>query len=350
MLDWNLPLTGAEISNVINGFGGLRGTLKPEHPRLIGIQGLLEPGCTAIYAEQDGQIRGGGIVVEPEEDSPDFKVEAIGHAGYLDHMPYTGEKAIERGDPLETSWHMWQHTQARPGFNLGMTQAGDKKSKQVFLGDPDATPSKTPKKVTPYVLSWWQTHDLAREFDQMAELGGYEWTVRHSWDSHTIRHELVYGHPRLGRRRHDLRFVVGENVTEQPVLTADIDTAATHVLVLGAGEGRTMMHHTDIKQSPGRLARYAIVTDKSLTTPAQVKARAAAELTARQPGPDVTELKILDHPNAPLGTVEPGDDIKLTTKPGWHDRLDVWVKVLAVTITPEQPTTTLTVRRAEKIS
>ncbi|WP_420733181.1 hypothetical protein [Brevibacterium luteolum] len=350
VIDWNLPVSNPEISNVINGHGGLRGTLKPEHPRLTGLLDLLEPYRTAIYAEIDGQIRGGGILTEPEEDSPELRIDAIGHTSYLAGMPYTGEKLIERGDPLSTSWHMWQHTQARPGFDLGITRTGDTKSKDVFIGDPDTAPSSTPKRINPYVLAWWQTHDLAREFDQMAELGDYEWTMRHSWAGDHIRHDLVYGYPRLGRRRHDLRFVVGENVTQQPPITADADEWASHIIVLGTGEGRAMMHHIDTTPPTGRLARYAVITDKALATPSQVKARAAAELKARQGGPDITELKVLDHPNARFGSYEPGDDIYITTKPGWHDSISAWVKILAVTITPDQTTTTLTVRRAEKVN
>lgn len=347
-----LPISRPELDTVLNGHGGLKGTITPEVARLKDQHGdpLFTPWSTAIYAEASGLIRGGGILESLPEDGPSLTLDCVGHSGYLAGTRYTGEQAIERGDPLTTAWHLWEHTQARPGFNVGMRLAGAKTSRDMFLGDDTITPSATPQKVDPYVLAWWETHDLAREFDALAELAPFEWTVQHRWDGDTIVHELLTGYPRLGRRRHDLRFVVGENVTEQPPILTEGEDYASDVFVLGAGEGRTMMHEPLSDPHRTRLGRDAVIVDKTITTPNAARTRATAELRARTGAPDITELTVADHPHARPGTYDVGDDILIETAPGWTSSRELWVKILGISIRPDEPTTTLSVRRAEKVS
>ena len=110
-----------------------------------------------------------------------------------------------------------------------------------------------------------------------------------------------------------------------------------------------MMRDEDNRQT-NRLGRYAVVTDKTITTPAAAKARTAAELQARLGDPDITELEVADHSHAPLGSYDVGDDIFIETGKGWYGQLEVWVKILAITIRPHEQTTTLTVRRVEKVN
>lgn len=347
-----LPISGPEIDLVLNGHGGFKGTITPEIARLKDHRGdpIFVPWSTAIYAEASGLIRGGGILESDPDQGPALTLDCLGHSGYLAGTRYTGAQAIERGDPLATAWHLWEHTQARPGFNIGMTLTGAKTSRQMFLGDDNVTPSTTPQKVDPYVLAWWETHDLAKEFDALAELAPFEWTVHHRWDGDTIVHELATGYPRLGRRRDDLRFVVGENVTVQPQIDRDGEGYASDVFVIGAGEGRTMLHQEQSEPRRTRLGRDAVIVDKTITTPNAARARAAAELRARTGDEDITEISVADHPNARLGTYDVGDDILIETAPGWTSARELWVKILGISIRPDEPTTTLSVRRAEKVT
>lgn len=349
-LDFDLPLDDVEVHQVLNGHGGLSATVAHEvaHLRVDG-QPVFVPWSTAIYAEASGQIRGGGILTDLSEAGPTLSLDCVGFTGYLADMPYTGHRSIERDDPLKVSRHLWEHTQGRKRFNLGIEFAGSSESRDMFIGDDTVLPSETPQKVDPYVLAYWQTHDLAREFDHLAELAPFEYRTEHAWDGDRIRHRLNYGYPTLGARRQDQRFVVGENVLVEPDIETAGDEYASHVLVLGAGEGRSMMRDEQ-STTTDRLGRYAVVSDKTITTPAQAKARATAELKALTGTSDVTEIQVIEHPHAPLGSYQVGDEIPLTTADGWTDETDMWVKILGIVIRPGSDTTTLQVRRAEKVS
>lgn len=350
ILEWDLPLSDVQVEQVLSGHGGITATLTPELEHLrVGGEQLFVPWHTCLYAEADGVIRGGGLLIEPEEDGPALSLDAPGHTCYLDGMPYTDVQLIERGDPLTVARHLWEHTQQRDGFNLGVNLAGASTSREMFLGDDTVDPSTTPQRVDPYVLAYWQTHDLTREYTALAEMAPFEWEIRHRWDGETIRHDLHHGYPRLGRRRDDLRFVIGENLHSEPAITTTAEEYASHVLVLGAGEGRSMMRAEE-STTPTRLGRYAVITDRTITTPTAARARGRAELAALAGSPDVAELEVSQHPNAALGSYGVGDEILLQTRPGWQDVSELWVRILSITIRPDQPTTRLQVRRAEKVS
>lgn len=352
-LDTNVPLSGVEVHNVVNGHGGLKATITPESAALKrGNDHIFTPWSTALYAEQDGQIRGGGILKDFDDDAPRLQIDCVGHTGYLDDMPYTGHKSIERDDPLKVSRHLWDHTQGRKNFNLGVTFSGDTKSRDMFIGDTDLAATTTPTKVTPYVLAYWQTHDLAKEFELLASIAPFEYTMGHAWnkDKTSITHTLTYGYPRLGNRRTDLRFVVGENVFEQPQFKTGGDSYASNVVVLGAGEGSKMMRAETADPTPARLGRYAVVIDKSITTPTAATTRADNERKRRTGTDDITELTITQHPHAKLGSYQPGDDILIQTAPGWTGTRTIWVKILGIVIRPETNTTTIQIQRTEKVN
>lgn len=355
-LNFNVPLSTTEVNPVLNGHGGVKGTITPEIASLKTDDGnhLFVPWSTAIYAEEDGHIRGGGILKDFDDDAPKLQLDCIGHTGYLTDTRYTGVKSIERDDPLKVSKHLWDHTQTRPHFNIGIEFAGAEKSRDMFIGDDSIVPTQTPTKVTPYVLAWYQTHDLAKEFELLASLAPLEYTMTHEWnaDKTAIRHILHYGYPRLGARRTDLRFVVGENVVEQPRFDTGGDSYASNVIVLGAGEGSKMMRNPTDAADPAlkRLGRDAVIIDKSITTPSEAQKRADAELKLLTGTADVTEIQVRQHEHALLGSYSVGDDIRIETADGWSGIRSLWVKILGIQIRPESNVTTLQVMRAEKVS
>ena len=63
-LSYDVPLSGGQTTTALSGPGGINGTITPEIAALQDEYGrpILEPWSTAIYAEVDGQIRGGAIL------------------------------------------------------------------------------------------------------------------------------------------------------------------------------------------------------------------------------------------------------------------------------------------------
>lgn len=344
-LDYDIPLNDASVQESLSGHGGVDGKISPEIARLKDPQGkpIFKPWSTAIYAEASGQIRGGGILTDLPMDGPSLSIDTIGHTGYWAKQPWIWEHKFDTADPLEVDRLIITEFQKQRGFNLGLTPVGDRKSRMVRMSESVSGSKEL------YYLGWWQTLDLDRERQQLAEFGGYEWTVGHRWSGERIVHEIEYGYPRIGARRTDLRFVVGENVPDNIGATDDGDEYASHVLVLGAGQGRKMVRAQD-SQTTDRLGRWAVVSDKSIGKDQIAQTRATSTLKALSGELDITEIEVLDHPNAPVGSYRAGDEILIQSGTGWADFGDLWVRVMGVIHHPEKNTSSLQIRRGEKIT
>lgn len=203
-----------------------------------------------------------------------------------------------------------------------------------------------------YTIAWWQDFDLGQVWDDLADAGGFDYWESHAWDGEDITHTLHVDYPGTGRRRDDLRFVVGENVLTPPSVDVDGAEYADEIVVLGAGEGRDMIRATWPITPRTGLHRPRIVTDSSIRSVAAAKARAQKEAAIYSGDQDVKELIVRNHPNAPLGSWGLGDVITVQGNgSGWTGGLLMNVRILAYTITPDKgDDATVTVARAEKVT
>ena len=184
----------------------------------------------------------------------------------------------------------------------------------------------------PFDLNWFSTFDCGQVIDQLAVDTPFDWVERHYWDGDTIRHRIQVGYPRIGRRRQDLRFAVGENVIVLPTATRSGADYASNVLILGQGEGRDRVAG-DVANYTGRPRRVTVIDDKTITDRDQATEAARREQAWRTAPVQVTDLELTDHPNAPIGSIELGDEVWLEGWTGWVD-LAMWVRVTAVSISP----------------
>jgi hypothetical protein len=121
------------------------------------------------------------------------------------------------------------------------------------------------------------------------------------------------------------------------------------VLTIGAGDGRAALRGHAPTDRRGRLRRVQVVTDKSLRSQLKVNRRAAEEVALRQSKQSIEEIIVTDSNLAPFGSWNDGDDILVSLDSDWGD-LEVWVRVLATTYTPETNQASLSVRRTDMIS
>lgn len=359
-LHWDVPLSSPQITEYLSGPGGIGGTITPEIQDLKDDNGrpLIVPYATAIYAEQDGHIRGGAIVTDPTEQSGSLALDSIGFSGYIAGMPYFGEQAPQiQVDPLNMARHIWAHAQSRPMANIGLVL--DSTTSPVRIGTKETDVNFTTGsgdevsfQSGPYQLADWKTSDLGKEFDDLAKGTPFEYRVDHAWIGGTdqISHRMRIGYPRIGRTRHDLRFVVGENLTVEPPIDYASDDYANGVLVLGAGEGRKMVRAYGEKRD-GRLLRVAVVTDNSITSKAAANTRVALELRRRQGLPVLGDtITVADHDHAPFGSYDVGDEILIETgDEGWSGYLATWCRILSITLSPEDGTAKLSVANSEQL-
>lgn len=340
VLDWDLPLNQPQPSWALSAAGQLTGAIDPDVGQLRAGDGkpLLEEWGTMLYAEANGLIRWGGILVHSRFQGAEWRVEAAGISTYPHGNPYLGEYRQTSVDPAEAIRHIWTHLQSFPNGNLGVQVVG---STPVRFGDTK----------TPYQLAWWDAKDCGQEIDQLSREAPLEWVEETAWSSSTadtITHILRIGYPRLGRRRQDLAFIQGDNVTNVVPVQRDGDDYTNEVFGLGAGEGRKIVN-TRLPVIDGRLRRVAVLTNKAVTRPTLLDALCRDELLRRQGLAEIAEIEVVDHPNARIGAWAPGDDILVQAELPWLGEVSIWSRVISWTLTSETRAK-LTLTRSDRYS
>lgn len=333
-LDMDLPLTGAQITDVLSGPPQLSGRIEPVYRRLKASDGrpLLDEWGTVIYAEASGQIRGTGIYTTGRFSGPKWELDGAGLTAYPKGMGYEAEASFVDIDPLDVVRNIWEHLQAGQDSNLGLV-VDSSTTTPVRIGTPAAGDSRS----GPFELNPWSTDDLGAVIDDLARTTPFDYRELHTWNQTRtqVEHELRFYYGRVGVRRHGLRFVLGENIHTVPVATRGGDSFANHIRFLGAGEGRDMVL-AEARMSDGRLRRMTTLDDKSVQFRETAQTRARRELERRQPLLSVTSVVVRDTPTTPLGSWEVGDEIRLQGELEWVD-VDLWARVLSITVSPDEP-------------
>lgn len=201
-----------------------------------------------------------------------------------------------------------------------------------------------------YKLAWYKDHNLDATVAQLASETPFDWHLTHAWHDDEIRHHIRVGYPRLGRRRPELRFVIGENIAAIPSIERDGTQYANEVLVLGAGEGSAQVVGRAFRRADGRVRKVAVVSAPWIQDEATANSYARAELQKRVQLDDIKQIVLRDHPHARIGSVDLGDEILIEGETGWAD-LEVWCRVVGRTISPEVGNSmTLTVIRTDRLT
>jgi len=120
--------------------------------------------------------------------------------------------------------------------------------------------------------------------------------------------------------------------------------------VLGNGEGAATLRGRAYKAVPGRMRRTRVVIDQNLKTEAACNTRAKEELAKSTMLEEIPELLLEDHPNAPHGAVQLGDEFLLEGNAGWFD-VSVWVRCIARSFSPDEGSQVrLTVIRTDRLN
>lgn len=355
MLHPELPLSKPMIKSVLSGPDGFEAQIEPEVTALIAQDGrpVFEEWSTLILAEKDGRIRGGGILEVLGEDGPTLTLDCVGPSGYAKGMPYTAERRWIGVDPMEVVRHIWGHLQGQTGGNLGLNVQTNSSPVRIGTEERDVNFQAGGESVEftagPYILAQWKTHDLGRELDDLAKTTPFQYRTTWDWVGDKAVPTLEYRYPMLGARQQGPRFVVGENVIERPSLTYDGSEYATDILVLGAGSGREVRMGSDGLAKKPRLRRVIVLEDKSITSNAKARRVAQAELKLRKGESEISDLLVRNHPNAAIGSFAVGDEILVTTESGWSGTMDIWCKVISLTVDPVKELMHVQVVRTEKI-
>lgn len=349
-----LPLSDVSITTALNATDELTGSITPFDKAISGM--LTEWGC-CVWAEADGQIRGGGILVHTETVGSALNLEFMGLHGYAYGLPYTDLTSYNGVgiDPLDGYRQIWSHIQSQAGGNIGLTipdtKTGLKIGVALAQGQFDTVNGPLTYESGPYALNYWDTHDLGKSIDDLAADTPFEFREVHEWSGDTIVHSMDLAYPRFKNRATSVRFVVGENVILQPTVTKEGDVWASELELLGAGEGRTIVRGYATLPRGARLRRVAVVEDKTIKSFATANTRAYNLLKARVEIGDITTFTVLNHQLAPMGSVLPGDEIFLSLDYDWQEGEGFWVRIQSVGFSPDEGSNyVLTVVRSDKVA
>lgn len=344
-LDWDLPLSEVQITYALSGPPGLNATISPEVARLIGEDGhpILSEWATTIYAEADGQIRFGGVLVHSSYgDDGGWQLECMGFSGYPTGIPYLGSYTEDSVDPLDVVREIWDHVQTHDGGKGDLGVVVDDTSSPVRIGKvqkhiplttEDASVDSNPQ---PYVLVWWEAKDCGQEIDALAKQAPFDYLEEHAWDGDEVTHRLRLGYPRFGRKRDDLRFMQGENIAVLPSPEVQGDEFANEVYGIGAGEGSKALK-TSVTENDGKLRRVHVFHNSGVDKKDRLDMLSREQLKIRNPMLQLADVQIIDHPNAPLGSWRVGDDILVQGEIPWRGEFSLWCRVVSATFAPEDP-------------
>ncbi|MFD7922552.1 hypothetical protein ACFV3R_25410 [Streptomyces sp. NPDC059740] len=337
-----LPLGDPEFGRELNGPGQLSGTLAPRWVRAN--PDLIRPHTTLIYAEADGMLRWGGLVWSVDAEDREYRIEAAGWSSYLTKRHDThGELGARgpyvNGDPCQVIRDIWAYAQEQPDGNLGV------------VVDPVTGPATVGTPAEPWHSYWYEAPNLGDLVDGLVgEDGAPQYTCHSEYQTNgTVRRRILLGYPRLGARRTDIIFRTGVNITAAPTVGFSGDDYANTIIGTGAGEGTATRFAVDSVRDGG-LRMETVLALPTVTGTDVLGRRIAAERRARQVMGGIDTLVVRDHPNAPLGSWQIGDDVQVAVSNAWVD-WSGWVRITAESYQPAgdggESCATLTVARAD---
>lgn len=381
----DLPLNNVQITRTLNGPTSIRAEIDSSWDGLRDSSGnpLLQEWGTIILAEKNGQIRAGGILVNSDFDGPKWTLDVKGFTAYpqgqILERPYTYTDTGSDADGVDPITVVkWLYGNEGLGYfedaRLGVTfnnvaskyrlgtwtyvqtttvkvKGKDTKQKVTLTKDINGVDVERPSGVTKatYALSQYDNIDVGQKIDEYAKQTPFDYVEYYGWSDDTHDHfvqRLDFGYPRLGTKRNDLRFAEGENITELVSVKSNGEDFVNSVRVIGSGEGKDQKSVT-VGNRDGRLRRMALHTDQTLKTDETLTATGWDIFNAKHHLIDIAAITIdANHPNAPMGSFDVGDDIYVETFIGWQ-KLGLWVRVTELNYDTSEETLSLTTARSD---
>ncbi|MCF0086596.1 MULTISPECIES: hypothetical protein [unclassified Streptomyces] len=335
-----LPLSEVEFGNELNGPGSFTATIAPKWAQAN--EDLLSPPSTLIYAEADGFLRWGGLVWDTTPTEGRYPIEAAGWSSYLtkrfdQHGELNGRGPYVNQDPCVIIRHLWAYAQEQPDGNLGVVVDATNSNAKV------GTPAE------PWHSYYYETPALGDHLDDLvSEAGSPQYTNACSWQANgSIERRLRLGYPRLGTRRTDISFSTGVNVIDSPPVKRSGDEYANTVIGTGSGEGTAIRFAVDSVRD-GNLRMEYVLALPTVNGTDTLGRRVRAERIRRQKLGQIEQITLRDHPAAPLGSWQIGDDVYASIHNQWGSYTG-WVRVTADSYKPSDSPdrAVLTVARAD---
>lgn len=344
----DIEIRDVELDWALTGPGSISGTVDAASVGVLAVDGgeLFSKWSTLLYAEEDDDIKWGGIV-DNISDVINGEITFTGRsfAGYPLGRKYLSDYTkFYETDAFDLIRMLWRLCQEDAYGDLEVVLSGDMSGYIIGSNDPGIMPTREmgetdqewdarlttylTKNNEPYELAWWLMLDFGEEINKIMTEANADFVENHYWrgDKSAVLHQIDLRTPGVGRRRSDLRFVEGENIAVPPLVSDSGEEYANFVVALGAGEERFMLRE-EASVIDGRLRRDLILPGKNTYSPSLLRQTAKVALSIAQNQLKYDTIEIFDHPNAPLGSWDLGDEIYIQTF-STHHQINDWVRVL----------------------
>lgn len=221
--------------------------------------------------------------------------EGVGGGSWL---RFSGPNTLEEARRWRRTEHSLQNAQALYPTYVQRVQDLEAQREELYAsGAPE-----------PYELTWWDARDLSSNLEEIRELGNFDWHDTARWDGEDLIPQIrVLSGSRAVRE--DLHLEFGVNVHDAPELVPG--DSASHIAVLGAGEGSGTIRAERRLDHPRLVPVFRTVSDKDFRTQQLADKAADKERDKARKAlePFFSALTVTDHPLAPISNFALGDRV-----------------------------------------
>lgn len=324
---------------------------------------------TYLYAEEDGNLAWIGICTAANPDDSGLQLEFIGPVGWLQRVPFDAVYSVWRTNVFDVVRMLVNHSKQyrpHPSFTVpngdssqfvGDVQPPDKpkqpqRKKGEKKSDYEASDrykdwqkdmDEWTKKYSDrekFILGWYEAPYVGEEIDNLAAQNGFEYRERVAWKDRGLDTPEIFFDfaDDIRRRREDIAFVDGLNLTTALDPKDGAEEYANHVITLGAGEGRAMVR-SSAGVDDGRLYQSVYIQYKSVRTREALRRLAQRDLDRlSQQQPKLDKIAIRDVPGyASVSSLRVGDEVK-TISENASPPVNAWTRVIGITRNTGQST------------
>lgn len=274
--------------------------------------------------------------------------EFTGFSDYPSGIPWLQNWNPIAVDPFEIVKKIWDHLQDEddyPHGNLGIEVFPLSSGTQMLPGfsfDGDE-----------FILDFFAIFIRAIDFNdcgdyinKLARDIPFDYFERTAWnDDHTaITKKIELAYPRGGVMQDRLVFRLGENVLQAtPKAEADIEWTSD-IIVRGWFPGKVYSYQLS-NADQTRYRRTILEEDAKINSDERARAWSHRQLTRRQVPYYWEKITVaMYHPNAPFGTYDVGDSIRVKGEMPWVGEVDQWHKIIGIAVDPESNLLELSLR------
>ena len=275
-------------------------------------------------------------IVQPSDVNPDsgiMSLKATGFSDYAKGLPWLENWSPIAVDPFEIVERIWNHIQSYDNGNLGVT-VYPTDSGTLMLPGFGFNNENFVQNFTAIFIRASDRNDCGNYINSLARDIPFDFFEESAWgtgaDVGKIIKKIRLGYPLGGVDQTDLAFRMGENVTSATPKNEVEMNWFSDITMKGYFPGKEYSY-TLANADQDRFRRVMDEVDLHIDSNERTQAWCGRLLTRRQ-APYYYESIVIDpyHPNAPFGTFDVGDLIRVQGPTAWHGNMDQKHKVMMI--------------------